>query len=363
MKNKVVDLLKAYYQKQKLDIKTFDKDFFMLLKEQSLLPYLHYVYDNQKLNSFYLSSVVYQEMMNDLQLKLTELFNQNNIRHLYVKGSILNKIYDDEALRTRGDIDVLIDAENLNKAKELLQNKGFEAEDEACMHHLEMKRNNSLIELHFSLLDPTDDYFHFFKKPFESAKKINGSYYELNYEEHFLYVLCHFAKHLRTGAGIRYVLDFYYMLKKWDLKMDYVHDLIKKAKLQTLYQNILNTLYIITGEKLDIYEEKDIGFFIDYLLENGIHGHGENANYDEKNYGEKRNKFKHMFNMIFMPNKQFRMVLYPRLGKHAITYPLCLICRVFHLIIHKSKSLFKFLFTKKSRSNKEKDDFYQKLGI
>lgn len=363
MENKVIDLLKAYYQKKKLDIQSFDKDFFMLLKEQSLLPYLHYVYDNPKFNAFYYSSVVFQETMNDLQLKLTDLFNQNNIRHLYVKGSILNHLYDDEALRTRGDIDVLIDAENLNIAKTLLQNEGFAEEGEACMHHLEMKKNNTLIELHFSLLDPTDDYFRFFKNPFKDSKVVNGGYYELNHEKHFLFVLCHFARHLRTGAGIRYVLDFYYMLKKWDLNIEYLHALIKQANLEVLYQNILNTLFIITGEKLDIFEEKDIDFFINYLLENGVHGFGENANFDEKNYGEKKHKFKHILNMIFMPNKQFRIALYPHLGKHAITYPICLIFRIFFLIFHKSKSLFKFLLIKKSRTSKEKDNFYQKLGI
>lgn len=363
MKEKIIKFFNAYFKKEKLNRDFFDKDFLILLSEQSLLPYLYYVCDNKKANTYYYAASVHQESLNSLQQNITALFDENKIRHLYVKGSVLNHLYDDNALRTRGDIDVYIDIENLEKAKKLLLNDGFEILD-TCMHHVEMKKNSFLVELHFYLFDLSDiEYNDFFKKPFEMSYLINDYCYELNHEEHFLFCLCHFARHLRIGAGIRYVLDFYYMLKKWTLDYNHLHEIIRKLHLEVLYQNILNVIEILTKEKFDIYEKKDVDFFIEYLLKNGVHGIKDAENYDEKNYGEKNNKFKHILKTVFITDKTFRLALYPKLGKHLILYPLCLIHRIIFLFIHKSKSLYKFIFTKKKRSKNDKNDFYKRIGI
>lgn len=366
MKDKIIKLFHAYFNQEKLDNDFFTKDFLNLLKDQSLLPYLFYVSDNKNAQKYYFASAIHQETLNDLQSRLTGLFNQEQIKHLYVKGSVLNHLYDDNALRTRGDIDVLIDLKDLEKAKNILSNEGFTAdESDVYMHHIEMRKQNTIVELHFTLFNTLEDAYHkFFKAPFKMSHLIDNYYYELNQEEHFVYCLCHLAKHLRIGAGIRYILDFYYMNKKWTLDYSKLHKMINKLNLMTLYQNILNTIYILTGEKqdIDIYEEKDVDFFIKYLLENGVHGLGENADFISKHYGEKKHKFKHILKTAFIIDKGYRLALYPKLGKHLIFYPLCLIHRFFYLIIHKSKKLFLFLFAK-HRPNKEKDDFYKKLGI
>ncbi len=364
MKDLIIQLFHAYFNHELLDNSLLNnRDFLMLLKEQSLLPYLHYVFDNKKVNNFYYASLVHQEMLNDMQQNITNLFNNNKIKHFYFKGSVLNYLYDDNALRTRGDIDVYIDISDMEKAKHLLKDYGFTLDENICMHHLEMRKDNILVELHYSLFDPTDfEYNKFFKEPFKMAHLINDYYYELNYEEHFIFCMCHFARHLRTGAGIRYILDFYYMNKKWQIDYDKLHKMLQELNLMTLYQNILNAIYVLTNEKQDIYESKDIDFFIEYLLENGIHGLKEKENFDKKLYGNRKNKFSHILKTAFVVDKNYRLALYPHLGKHLIFYPLCLIHRIFYLLFHKTGILFKYLFTKRA-PKKEKEDFYNKLGI
>ena len=68
--------------------------------------------------------MIKQEAFYNLQNEITEIFNKNNIKHIYFKGAVLSKIYDDPAIRTRGDIDVYIDNAVFDVAKEKLLENG-----------------------------------------------------------------------------------------------------------------------------------------------------------------------------------------------------------------------------------------------
>ena len=202
MVEKIVEFFQAYYHKQKLNDDFFTIDFLNILKEQSFLPYLFYVSDNPKFKKYYFYCAIHQESLIDFQKTITRKLNENHIDHLYVKGSILNQLYNDNTLRTRGDIDIFVDPNKIEQVKEILLKEGLELDDKVCMHHIEFKKGNMNLEVHYSLFDPTDkEYFTFFKNPFAFSRLVDGNCYELNYEEHFLYCLCHFARHLRTGAG------------------------------------------------------------------------------------------------------------------------------------------------------------------
>ena len=52
-----------------------------------------------------------------IQKEITDIFTANNIKHFFTKGSILCNIYDDQCIRTRGDIDVFVSFEDVEKAK------------------------------------------------------------------------------------------------------------------------------------------------------------------------------------------------------------------------------------------------------
>lgn len=364
MREKVIEFFNAYFENKVLDVKSFDKDFFKMLQEQSLLPYAYIVFNNQNFKKFYISACLYQEIFNNEQSKITKMLQDNNVDHLYVKGSILNKIYDDPSLRTRGDIDIYINLKDMEIVKNLLIKDNYKAEENICMHHIALEKDKIMVEVHFSLFDPTDkEYDEYFKNPFAMSTLVDKNYYELNHEEHYLFCLAHFAKHLRNGAGLRYIFDFYYMHKKWNLNYDKLNKLISDLHFETLNNNILNAIEVLTKERFIDYQKIDINFFLDYLITSGIHGFGENNNFDTNNYAEKKHKFKHIFYTAFLINKNYRIAIYPKLGKKWYCYPLLLIHHLFYLFTHKFKSLLKFIFVRKKRSSKEKNDFYNKLGI
>ena len=151
----IIKLLNSYVNKEKLNMDINDSDI-KLLKEQSLQTLLYPVTEDKKYKSYYVSWVLKQESFYKLQEDITNIFNTNNINHVYFKGSILSKIYDDPSVRTRGDIDLYVDPSDLVIAKDLLLANGYVADEniEDNTHHYAYMKNNIEVELHFNMLDP-----------------------------------------------------------------------------------------------------------------------------------------------------------------------------------------------------------------
>ncbi|MDE6655585.1 MAG: nucleotidyltransferase family protein, partial [Anaeroplasmataceae bacterium] len=203
MNHPILEMLKAYFKNETIPLNPdIEEELVSKAKEQALLPFLYYVYQKKEYRSHYISSSITQEEFLKLQKELTLLFNEENIKHLYLKGSILYELYPDSALRTRGDIDILVDDKKFNDAKTILLNHGYQMLSVESQHHIEFIKNNLMVELHFILFD---DYrnISYFKSPFELTYQVEQSLYAFTNENFFLYCLHHFAIHLRSGAGLR----------------------------------------------------------------------------------------------------------------------------------------------------------------
>ena len=354
----IIKLLKSYVDKEQLNIEFSDSDIKLLL-EQQLQPLLYPVTQDKKYKSYYVSWVLKQEMFYSLQDEITNIFNSNNINHIYFKGSILSKIYDDPSVRTRGDIDLYIDSNDFNKAKSLLLDNGYlpDKDNLDCMHHEAVEKNGIEVELHFRMLDSDMDKasLKLFESPFELCDRSDNNLYYFSDTYHLIYCIIHFARHLRHGAGLRYILDFYYMFLKTKIDFSLLHKEINKLNLNVLYSNIINAIRYIFDKDFDnSIESKDIKFFIDYMMQYGIHG---NSNNDTTIMASHNNKLKYFMVRVFLFNNAYRKTRYPILY-HWYLYPICLIKHWLFLITHKLNAFFKFIFGK----NKNKK-LYNDLGI
>lgn len=358
----LIKCLQAYLKGEKLNKIEADKDLINLALEQSLQTVLYPVYNEKTYKKYYIGWVVKQEEFISIQKEITDIFNDNNLNHLYFKGSVLCNLYDDPSIRTRGDIDVYVGYNNLDNAKKLLLAKGFELDFGDNLHHINFKKNNISVELHFTLFDEevSKHWNQYFNNPFEYSLPVSENEYKLDDTNHFIYCLCHFAKHLRQGAGMRYILDFYYMLEKTNINFELLHTVLTELDLIKLYKNTLNVFYYLIDKKYDDYDTEDCDFFIQYMLESGIHG---KSGLDKSGVGVvKGNRFKFIMSRIFLSNKQYRRAIHPKLGSHGYLYPICLIVHWCHLLTsgagHKIKTMFRIIF----RKDKNKE-LYKKLGI
>ena len=354
----ITQLLKAYVNKEKLNIDLNESDV-RLLTEQSLQTLIYPVTSDSKYKKHYISWVLKQESFYNLQEEITNIFNDNNINHVYFKGSILSKIYDDPSVRTRGDIDLYVDSKDFDKAKSLLLSNGYKLDTDNidCMHHESVTKNGIEIELHFRMLDSDMDkkVLQLYSDPFKLSKIDNKNLYKMDDTYHLIYCIIHFGRHLRHGAGLRYILDFYYMFLKTNIDFNLLHKNIEELNLKVLYSNIINAIRTIFDIDYDnTIETKDVSFFINYMMQYGIHG---NSNNDTTVMASHNNKLKYFFVRVFLTNNAYRKARYPKLY-HWYLYPICIIKHWIFLITHKLGSFFKFIFGR----NKNKK-LYDQIGI
>lgn len=166
--------------------------------------------------------ISYNEKVN-LISDIRNVFNNNQIPFIFVKGTHLRNLYPVKELRTSGDIDVYVNDCDFPKCRQLLIDLDYMLEiDNANI--CEYKIGKESIELH-----AVSDYDHkYFSNIFEHSEKVSDYEYELNLEEHLLFVLMHIAKHMSSyGAGVRMFMDVDVIIRHID-HFDY-HSFIKKC--------------------------------------------------------------------------------------------------------------------------------------
>lgn len=112
----ITELLKLYVSKVNIAY-VFSEEELSLIKEQSIQTLIYPVTHNKLYKKYYVSWVSKQKLFFNIQEELTNVFNSNNIKHIYFKGSVLAGSYDDSSVRTRDDIDLYVNSNDLDKAK------------------------------------------------------------------------------------------------------------------------------------------------------------------------------------------------------------------------------------------------------
>lgn len=147
------------------------------------------------------------------------------IDHMPVKGWYLRHLYEVPEIRTFGDIDVLIRREDREKAHQLMLAQGFTVRSDWEPTYT-YARGVELYELHTNLMDASldgrSDLPAYFLNAWSHASLREGRCYEPEREFHFLYTLCHLAKHLYSGgAGLRMYLDAALFIRTHGSAMDW----------------------------------------------------------------------------------------------------------------------------------------------
>ena len=155
---------------------------------------------------------------------LAEL-TRRGIDHVLMKGYILKDYYPVPELRTFGDIDMVIRREDREKTHALMQELGFQVKTDWEPVYSYVKPLEHY-EFHTELLE-TDisegmDCRAYFQDPWQHAVCSGNHRHEFAPEYHFLYMLAHLAKHVRSsGAGARMYLDLAAFIRHFGEKADW----------------------------------------------------------------------------------------------------------------------------------------------
>lgn len=336
-------MINAAIKGEYLDLSTIDEDFIRVAKEQTFQPMLYSVTKNRKYKSYYIQASLIHDRFMEVGKLVDKVLTEASIPHIFIKGYDLQRLYPDPILRMMGDIDVLVDEEYKNQSYKIFIEKGF-------IYHNSSEHDNTFmhkgieVEVHFSLCNKTNDNKNYFNK---KIKDFSNEYY-------FLYLINHYAKHFKSGAGLREVIDFYLLLKNNTYDYNIIISQVKVLGYLNFLYVILNEIELIFGEVFIPYERiYDVKKIINFSLKSGIHGFGERSNHQSTilSSNNKCKKFTSLVKIVFIPRKKLQFI-YPW-AKFILLIPFAYFVRFLYLIFKKHKKLIAYVKTTRNEEEYE----------
>lgn len=178
--------------------------------------------------------------------RLLSQFEESDIDHLPLKGTLLKRLYPEPEMRVMSDADILIRTEQYDRIVPIMQELGYEAVVESD-HELVWHKKAAHIELHKRLIPSYNkDYYAYFGDGWRLGIPAAGysARYTMKPEDELIYLFTHYAKHYRdAGIGIKHIVDLWvYKSKAKVLDEEYIHTELEKLKLVEFYKNTMRTL-------------------------------------------------------------------------------------------------------------------------
>lgn len=94
---------------------------------------------------------MFVERIMNAQNEILKKLSDSGIKCVVLKGSSVSAYYSTPCLRAQGDIDLFVKREQIDICLDLLRNMGYEDEEDHSDHHLNVQKDNILIEVHYTL--------------------------------------------------------------------------------------------------------------------------------------------------------------------------------------------------------------------
>ena len=337
----------------------------------------------------YLSHVIFSFSRKETLEQLTQLAEEENIPLVFMKGSVFRNYYPVPALRSMGDIDIIIRKEDKDKMNHLLMNQmGFNRfiDNHSVWTYFKGK---FYIEVHthmfYENLANDVDYIEYFDHLFEHIK--HGKVFDLESDSiyipeenyHFLYLMTHTAKHIiNSGSGFRAYMDMVLMTQKCDIDWEWIKQELIKLKLL----DFTETCFALCERWFDVkmpleHKELDPSFFeeiTEKTFHDGVFGLGNKANEGAHSAKEIKRKDKgywltamHLSLQMLFPSYQ-DMILpewYSFLRGRPWLLPVGWIYRWGYCIAHKSKASLNRLTEpfRIKKKIKKREDYISTWGL
>lgn len=253
-----------------------------------------------------------QDMEVENVLRQLEL---ERIRCVPLKGHIIKNLYPYPEMRSKSDIDILIDADNMPQITDIMVKLGFAPDNNqgGSNHYSFRKKHVLLIEFHHSLFD--------LSSPFSGPLNPGWQYtipgqkeeyiLELTKEGFYIYLIAHIANHfISGGTGIRSIMDVFVYNSHFEsqLDCDFIEKEFERAGLTRFAQNIKSLSEVWFRGRPGNALTEEMGNFI---LSSGVFGTLNNSmlsqvlKYSDKN-GMNPGKVRVFANRVFLPLKEMQ---------------------------------------------------------
>ncbi len=166
--------------------------------------------------------------------KLSAACAEAGIPLLVLKGEALNALYSPQIARVTEDLDVFLEKPFRKRFRKLMAEKGYKLDWKGYLssyHSAHVMRDAAgkpqhSVELHFTLkqswLFPSSAVRAWEQRMRAHARPLGNGMFQPSYEDQFLFLLAHHAKHqIRKAAGLRSLLEIAAWLRAYGDGMDW----------------------------------------------------------------------------------------------------------------------------------------------
>ncbi len=236
---------------------------------------------------------------------LAELLKANGIRYCFIKGCASAYYYNSPTNRKMGDVDVLINNDDLVRATKLLKNSGYleKKRKQKSLIHKSFEKDRISVELHTSvsyLSEKSVDIKGFTKGIVATARPCKLSQGEVlipNAFYHGIIILLHMYRHFVNGGfGLRHLYDWAVFVnsEEYDAVAD---DLEKVARnfgvckfMQTASAVSVNYLGVTNKKSFAEIDKKLCEAFFEYVVKSGNFGRKKDGKVSKLFVGNSLNK-------------------------------------------------------------------------
>ena len=236
IENIILEILSAFIHNRKPRFKCDNEGkLFYFFYIQGILPVLAYMDKKwniindenikKKLVDCYYQTIAENFNKANMFEFMSQKLSESKIAHMPVKGWYIRTLYPVPELRTFGDIDILINKQDRQKADKIFTENGYSVK-ENWEPTYSYDKGASRCEVHTELMDSDlgkgEQVISYFSNALETAQKDVGERFSPQKDLHLMYLFCHLAKHLyKGGAGIRMYMDIALFLKENISKLDF----------------------------------------------------------------------------------------------------------------------------------------------
>lgn len=174
-----------------------------------------------------------------------DVFDAQGVDYMPVKGAILKTMYPQPELRMMEDADILIRTEQLPTIRKIMLEMDMEERsgdtNESIWNHPKL-----LLELHKTLISSQfGEFLDYLHNSWDFAEKEpKGNAYRFREENHFIFLVIHFAKHYMHGSTSPKDICDLWVFRNAYAQMDeqYIKAELQRVNLAEFYKNILAVL-------------------------------------------------------------------------------------------------------------------------
>ena len=307
-------------------------------------------------------------------VSLCKSLQQKGIEHILFKGMMVSAAYPVPALRTYGDVDIIIRKSDVEQVKEYLVSLGYRhsVADAGVVNVFDKHKEHYEFHTNLNVSNLKDSSY--FDDLWDKCIKGDICSFCFEHSFHLCYLITHLEKHVYgSGAGIRMYLDIALYIKKYKnyIDLEKVHGILSSLGLGVFFDTVLfvcNKWFDLEIPDFvpplpdEVYEQ-----MCDFTFTGGVFGdmttekNAENALRRQMSDGKRNARIRFVLNRIFPPFSELSR-LYPKYSGKPWLAPIAWFNHIYRFFRDRKYGRLRVIASADTTEALAKKEFLESIG-